>query len=148
MKRFFLFTAAFFMLFGSSMAQRMDTATKYVYLPAPHSTYEYLQRAKGASTAAWALLSAGTFFMGAGYLIALNQDTYDFMSGNELAGYFSMALGASAVITSVPFFIMAAHYRKKATRLNASFTTSRVPYLQGSSVGLRFVPALTVKISL
>ena len=64
--------------------------------------------------------------------------------GNEFGGVFLMAAGGAMVVTSIPIFIRAGYYKRKAMDVSANLKFE--PYQSG--LAMKRFPAIGLRISL
>ena len=104
-----------------------------------HSKEDYLKKSKTQRIIAFSLLGGGAITWLAGASKNMNQnDNID--GGGETA----MVVGVIAVVTSIPFFIMASKNKKKAKMATSiSLINQRIYFRQNRSYAA--VPSLSVK---
>ncbi len=109
--------------------------------PTALTKQDFLQKSKKQKTTAWVLLGGGTIAWLAGVSKYMNQnDNID--GGGEVA----MTVGGIAVLSSIPFFVIASKNKKKAMSL--SFKNNPTQQFQRGSFVNRSLPSLTFKIHL
>ncbi|HEY6503643.1 MAG TPA: hypothetical protein VIZ28_06670 [Chitinophagaceae bacterium] len=110
--------------------------------PAPALTkQDYLKKSKTQRIIATSLLAGGSIAWLAGASKYMKQD--DYVDGG---GEAAMIIGGLAVLSSIPLYILASKNKKKARQM--AFNNQRIPQIQNNSFVYRFVPSLTLKISL
>ncbi|HTQ27241.1 MAG TPA: hypothetical protein VMI35_03900 [Puia sp.] len=132
----------------NSFAQGDPHSRVYAAYSQPHDSTYYINKSSSLNTAGWLLLGTGPVLMLTGYLVYQNNVDTDWLGLNMIPGIGCMVLGGAAIITSIPLLITASNYKKKALGVSLSLQGNKFPCLQGSMVGFRYVPALSVKISL
>lgn len=119
------------------------------------SKQDYLQKSKNQKTAAWLLVAGGAALIVSGGIVWVNHinekaetdpfgaymEAYTTTTGDWIA-----VAGLVAAAGSIPLFIAGAKNKRKA--MSMSFKKEMVPQLQKTSFANRFVPSLSLKISL
>jgi hypothetical protein len=107
----------------------------------------YLKKRDNLNTAGWILLGTGSALFITGYCIYQNNIETNWGGLNAIPGDFCMIIGGSAVITSIALFTRASNYKRKAMEISADLQEEKIPFLQGSSVASKAVPALSIRIN-
>jgi hypothetical protein len=154
MKQLFSVTISLIILTGICRAQdslhiatpKTSTEKNKFYMPQQNSKEYYLEKQSKLNTTAWVLLGIGTAMGVTGTILyehAAQANEWDQM-GNEFGGVILMAAGGAMVITSVPIFIRAGYYKRKAMDISASLKIE--PYQSG--LAMKHYPAIGLSISL
>ena len=118
----------------SASAQQTTSA------PTPTKS-DYLKKSKKQKTIAFFLAGGGSIAWLAGVSKYMNQgDNID--GGGEAA----MIIGGTAVLASIPLFIISSKNKKKG--MSMSFKNQMLPQLQNSGFVYKVIPSLNLKISL
>ncbi|PWT70716.1 MAG: hypothetical protein C5B59_20145 [Bacteroidetes bacterium] len=122
---------------------------KYAEPPVQDKDF-YLGKARKNNTVAWILVGSGTAFL-VGGLVLYNNNAYPSGVGldelNTGPAILCMAVGGAAIVSSIPLFVAGSKNKKKAESLAVNFQGQKVPQLSGSSMALRYVPSLSLKIN-
>ncbi len=102
---------------------------------------DYLKKSKHQKTAAWLLLGGGSIAWFAGVSKNMNQN--DNIDGG---GKGAMVIGGVAVLSSIPFFIMASKNKRKAA--SVSFKMEQSPYLKVAKRGNIYFPAVSYRLNI
>ena len=147
MKKIFSFAMLIIFISANAFSQG-PSSKKYKELPVQDKEF-YLNKAKKYNTAGGVLLGAGSVLFVTGiFVYENNKDNSGLFSElDAVPGVFSMVVGGSAIITSIPFFIVGANKKKMAESMTVNFQGQKIPQLSGSSMALRYVPSLSLKIN-
>jgi hypothetical protein len=118
-------------------------------------TQDYLRKSRNQKTTAWVLLGAGTTMVAIGAIGSMTAYTNDIVyigslgtegepSQGDAYGYLLVA-GVVCDAASIPFFISASKNRRLAGTVQMSNQKIYLP--QNSSIALRYVPAVSLKIA-
>lgn len=125
---------------------KASTEKNKYYIPQQNSKEYFLEKRNKLNTAGWVLLGGGVTMGIIGTILYENayhsEDWYQ--TGNVFGGVFLMTIGSAMVITSVPIFIRAGYYKRKAIDMSASLQFE--PYQSG--LAMKSYPAIGLRISL
>jgi hypothetical protein len=162
MKKLIILACFFSWLFQVTVAQ--DTASgKAVYPPVKKShqhffrekNHEYYERKfNSKETGAGLLLAGGTLLGTIGYFVYhnnINNTSTDIdgainNSFNAFGGAVAMVAGGLMISGSVPLFISANHYKKKAFNTSASLRLQQAPELLPKGIAYVPFPSLSLAI--
>lgn len=154
MKQLFSVSISLIILSGICRAQdslhisipKTSTEKNKFFMPQQNSKEYYLEKRSKLNTTAWVLLSVGAVIGATGTMLyehAAQTNEWE-QVGNEFGGVFLMAVGSAMVITSVPIFIRAGYYKRKAMDISANLKFE--PYQSG--LAMKRLPAIGLSISL
>jgi len=151
MKQLIIFAGLFLILESSSAQDSLQhnnlnapTGKHQSYNPWIYSKAYCQEKSRSLNTAAWVLAGTGAVMGIAGLVVyenSLREDSWNEL-GNSFGGVILVAAGSAMVITSVPIFIRAGYYNKKA--LNMSAVMKLEPYQKGLAV--QHFPAIGLSI--
>lgn len=123
-------------------AQQITTKT-------PFANTDYLKISRIQKTTAWTLLIGGTILTIAGMSTAL-QDVYLFSfdkeSPNYKKGTLMFCAGGTAMLGSIPLFIIGAQNKKKAISSTLGFKMEMIQVERRASFTNNSYPALSLKL--
>ena len=115
-------------------------------MPREDSKEYFLEKRSKLNTTAWVLLGIGAAMGVTGTILyehAAQTNEWD-QVGNEFSGVLLMAAGGAMVVTSIPIFIRAGYYKRKAMDVTANLKFE--PYQSG--LAMKRFPAIGLSISL
>ena len=111
---------------------------------------DYLKKSKKQKTIAGILAGTGVGLVMAALVTTSANDAANFIIGEEASGFNTgttlFAIGGIMTLSSIPLFIIAGSNKRKGMSL--SFKNETSPQIQKSSFVYKYVPSLTLKISL
>jgi len=127
-------------------------------VPAPALKYSqeyYLEKSARCKRAAWIMLGGGTAMLVGGCIVAenaatANDNTIDDVVSDAAtaeAGAIVALIGGNLALGSIPLFITAHHYKKKAMSMNMSFKMQPYHELQQTGMTTKFIPGVSFKIN-
>ena len=102
----------------------------------PVTRADYLLKSKNQKIGAWILLGSGAVIFA---IVAPGNVSFDALGP-------LVVVGTLATLGSIPLFIASGRNKRKGMRL--SFKNETTPQIQKSSIVYRYVPSITIKISL
>ena len=155
MKQLFTFTASILFLMGICQAQDSlhnsspnASIQKNPYtMPQVNSKEYFLEKRSSLNTTAWVLLGVGVTLGTVGTIMyenSINTDGGWNQVTNAWGGAVMMVAGSALVITSVPIFIRAGYYKRRAMDMSASLKLE--PYQSGLAV--KHFPSIGLSIRL
>ncbi|PWT70715.1 MAG: hypothetical protein C5B59_20140 [Bacteroidetes bacterium] len=147
MKKLFLLGMPITLISATAFSQG-PLHKKYKEPPVQDKAF-YLEKAQKYNTAGGILLGTGTVLFVTGvFVYENNKDNSGWFSEFDAApGVLAMVVGGGAIITSIPLFIVGGNKKKKAESMTVNFQGQKVPQLSGSSLALRYVPSLSLRIN-
>ena len=131
-----IFFSLLFLLSAATFSQQTVTTTSL-------TKTDYLKKSNHLEKAAEILLVGGVILPLTSLVIVLAD-----AGGLARAAQPLFYTGSLALLASVPCFIIAHHYKKKAMAASAYFKMEHAPQLQQSNLIIKAIPSLTLKISL
>jgi hypothetical protein len=120
---------------------------------APAVKTDFLQKSKNQKTAAWILMGGGSLLGAVGFVFLLTEAATEFANIFEPTpqktsntGEILFYTGIVVMAGSIPLFISS--HRNKKKGLSLSFKNETVPQLQKSSFVYKYLPSLTLRLSL
>ena len=147
MKKIIILMALLSFIEMSTYAQFGSPGRKHSQQPEPLDKDYFLNKSAKFETAGWITFGAGLALGVTGFLIYQNNINTYWGGLNAAPGALCMVLGGGAVITSIALFTHASNCKKKAMDISGYLQEEKFPYLQGSSVACRAIPALGIKIN-
>jgi len=159
MKKLMLIFAILFLVIKDSQAQDSlqnippnSAITQKKPAPVKFSKEYYEMKSRKLKTASWILLSAGTVLGVTGIIVYNNQKEYDLSHideaiVSEAGAEFLIIAGGAMVVTSIPLFITAGKYKRKALEMSANLKIESRQDLYQASVSMKYYPAVGVRIS-
>ena len=126
-----IFFSVLLLLSAATFSQQTTT-------DAPLTKAAYMQKSKGMRTSGFIFLGIGVCCAAIAAPGNVSLDVLPFLAVG----------GAISALVSIPMFISAAKYKRKAMNASAYFKMEQAPKLQGSNFTTKPVPSLTLKIGL
>ena len=160
-----IFLAIVFLTFAMYSATAQDSlhykmTNPGIEQPVPGHTLKYsqeyyLEKSARCKKAAWIMLGGGTAMLVGGYIVAKNASTATDNTIDQAvsdvatveAGAIVALIGGNLALGSIPLFITAHHYKKKAMSMNMSFKMQPYHELQQTGMTTKFTPGVSFKIN-
>ena len=116
----------------------------------PLTRADYLLKSKKQKTFAWILAGTGVGVMVVAVATVSEKDAANYLFQTDNSGFNTsatlFAIGGIISLSSIPLFIASGRNKRKGMRL--TFKNERTPQIHKSSFVYRYVPSLSLKISL